>query len=97
VRTSLYRALRRYITFDGATRYQLTPLNAGEPLLLRAPPKVDLPLPYALAPNTRSIAFSRESGFTSPPETVEITFTTMKVEPAPQGSVRGFSGASGRE
>jgi hypothetical protein len=91
LRTSLYRALRRWISFGDGRRYQLTPLNAGEPLLLRAPPKADLPPPYALAPDAATISFERESGFPSPPDTVEITFTAMRVAPVGEGTVRGFS------
>ena len=83
--TALYRLPPRRVTFDGDRRYRLTPETADADLLLRAPRGVDLPEPFRLAPNARTVAFSEDDGFLSSPGELTVELYAMRVEPARSG------------
>jgi hypothetical protein len=65
LRTMLYRARLRQVTFDGPRRQRLVPATAGNGLLLRVPPRADYPPGFALDQRSNTIAVNilgREGG-----------------------------------
>ena len=65
LRTMLYRARLRQVTFDGPRRQRLVPATATNGLLLRVPPRADYPPGFALDQRSNTIAVNilgREGG-----------------------------------
>jgi hypothetical protein len=79
LRTLVYRATRRRVTFDSERSYRLVPGLASEGLILRAAPGVDFPKPFATSPDAHSVSFTQETGFLSSRGDVEIEFFAMAV------------------
>jgi hypothetical protein len=79
LRTFLFRAATRSIVFDGRAEYRLVPGTAMDGLILSAPPQVDFPRPFALAPDARTIEFLKESNLTSPDAELTVEFLAMPV------------------
>ena len=79
LRTFLFRAATRSIVFDGSAEYRLVPGTATDGLILSAPPRVDFPRPFALAPDARTIEFRKESNFTSPDAELTVEFLGIPV------------------
>lgn len=75
--TLLYRSRERSISFDGGDDYVLMPETAADGLLLRAPPRIDFPAPFALAPNADEVTFLLDGGAADAPITLE--FFSMEV------------------
>ena len=79
LRTFLFRAATRSIVFDGRAEYRMNPGTATDGLILTAPPHVDFPRPFALAPDARTIEFRKESSLTSPDAELTVEFLAMPV------------------
>jgi hypothetical protein len=75
VRTALYRALRRDISFGDGRTNRLIPGTAADGLLLRVPKQADYPKPFGLdqAPNTITLTKSGRRG------DVRLRFSTMSI------------------
>ena len=76
LRAFLYRARQRTISVDGQTTWRLVPDTAADGLILRAPPAVDFPPPFHLAPNAHSISLRIGGGN---PREIEVRFFAQKV------------------
>ncbi|MGH2961130.1 MAG: hypothetical protein ACRDL3_02905, partial [Solirubrobacterales bacterium] len=74
-----YRAPSREISFDGGPAHTLVANTAADGLLLRAPPRVDFPRPFEIAPNPREITLLR--GGEGSGGDLEIEFYAMPVSP----------------
>ena len=59
LRAFAYRAVQRRVEFDDGAGYRLIPGTADEGLLLRTPPGVDFPPPFAFGPQARTVTFSK--------------------------------------
>lgn len=73
LRTLLYRAAIRRIGLDEQT-FRFTPRNAESGLLISAPPDLDFPAPFALAPGATTIAVGSEGGFATSEGPLEVEF-----------------------
>jgi hypothetical protein len=60
LRTLLLRPLRRWVKLDGGQPYRLVAATAADGLLLYAPPPLDYPAQFAMAPRPGTIAVGRE-------------------------------------
>jgi hypothetical protein len=80
VKALLLRPNRRWIALDGVG-YPLVAATAADGLLLRAPPDLDYPRPFAMAPNPSRIAVSR--GGSEPGGTLRYTFVELAVRRFP--------------
>ena len=81
LRTALLRSRGRQVTFPEDDRlYTFIAATAADGLLLRAPPSIDFPAPFALAPNEDEVTFLYEGGAADKPLTVD--FFAMPVRPA---------------
>ena len=56
LRTTLYRARVRQVTFDGPRRQRLIPATAADGLILRVPPAADYPPGFSLDQRSDTIA-----------------------------------------
>jgi hypothetical protein len=79
LRTFLFRAATRSIVFDGRAEYRMVPGTATDGLIMSAPPRVDFPRPFALAPNAGTIEFRKESSWTSPDAELTVEFLAIPV------------------
>ena len=79
LRTLVYHASRRRVTFDSERTYRIVPGLASQGLILRAARGVDFPKPFATSPDAHSVSFSRDAGFLSSPGDLEIEFFTVAV------------------
>ncbi|HEX7291060.1 MAG TPA: hypothetical protein VF250_08045 [Conexibacter sp.] len=61
LRALLLRPHLRWIALDGR-RHRLVAATAADGLLLSAPPQLDYPAPFAMAPHPRTIAVGRDGG-----------------------------------
>ncbi len=59
LRTALYRALPRTVTFDGGRFSRLVPGTAGDGIVLRVPPRADHPEPFRLDQATNTITVDK--------------------------------------
>jgi len=81
LRTMLLRSRGRQVKFGDDDRlYTFIAATAADGLLLRAPPGIDFPAPFELAPNEDEVTFLYEGGAAGKPLTVD--FFTMPVRPA---------------
>jgi hypothetical protein len=80
------------ITFDGARTYRFVPANAADGLILRAPSRIDFPRPWQVAPNPRTIAFTRDAAAAIPSGSLVVRFYAMRVRP-----LRSESSADGAQ
>lgn len=78
LRTLLLRPQRRWITLDGAS-FRLVAATAADGLLLYAPPRLDYPAPYAMAPRPLSIAVGRDGG--EPGGSITYRFEEVPLRP----------------
>jgi hypothetical protein len=81
VRTFLYRAEVREIVFDGKFKYRVVPSVLGDGLILDAPPGVDFPGRFALAPNARTVRLRKDLAPLSPERQLRFDFYAMRVRP----------------
>jgi hypothetical protein len=80
VRSALYRARSRQVTFDTDERlFTFVPATAADGLLLRAPASVDPPGPFKLAPDANEISFLLGREPADGP--IEIDFYSLAVRP----------------
>jgi hypothetical protein len=89
--TLLYKAAFRYVVFDGDRSFHLVAANAGDGLVLRAPPGIDFPAPFAMAPQARRLAFDVQDTVASPSGPVGIDFYAMRVRPYTRRTAQGPS------
>ena len=81
LRAALVRSRGRQVTFENDGRlYTFIAATAGDGLLLRAPPSIDYPEPFGLAPNEDEVTFLYEGGPADKRLTVD--FFAMPVRPA---------------
>ncbi len=78
LRTTFYKDVRRLIGLDDRV-YRLVGPNAADGLLISAPPGLDFPAPFALAPNPATITLGKDGGFGSGPDTFEVEFFKVRV------------------
>jgi hypothetical protein len=78
LRTAVYKDVRRVIAVDDRV-YRLVGPTAANGLLLSAPPRLDFPAPFAVAPNPTTITFGRDDGFASGPDSFEVEFFKVRV------------------
>ena len=80
--TLLYRAAPRYVVFDRDRGYRLVAANAGDGLIMTAPANRDFPRPFAMAPDTRTVSFEKDSGFLVPGGgDLRIDFYALPISP----------------
>jgi hypothetical protein len=79
--TLLYRAAFRYVVFDHDRAFRMVAANAGDGLILRAPPGIDYPAPFAMSPQARTLAFEVQNTVASPSGPLQIDFYEMPVRP----------------
>jgi hypothetical protein len=79
LRTFVYHATRRRVTFDSERTYRVVPGLASQGLILRAARGADFPRPFATSPDAHSVSFSQDTGFLSSPGELEIEFFAMAV------------------
>jgi hypothetical protein len=77
LKAMLYRADARRVSFDAGPGYVLIAETAAGPLLLRAPPRVDYPDDFAIAPNADEVTFMRDGG--PEDDTITIDYYSMPV------------------
>ena len=76
----LTRSEPRQVQFDGGKPWVFITGTAEDGLILRAPPEIDFPAPYALAPNPGTVTFSVLG---TPPEgPITLDLYAMPVAPA---------------
>lgn len=81
LRTALVRSRGRQVVFEGdPTLYTFIPTTAADGLILRAPPKLDFPRPFALAPNAPSMTFLLNGGPAQ--RSITVDFYSLPVAPA---------------
>lgn len=82
VRTLLYRSAARSLTLDGRPAYRIYP-DASDDLILAAPDDVDFPHPFGLAPDPKTIGFTRAPGLgVWGGDKLTIDFYALSVRPA---------------
>jgi hypothetical protein len=74
------RPRRRWIALDGQ-RFRLVAATAADGLLLSAPPKLDYPAQFAMAPRPRTIAVGRDGG--EPGGTIAYRFEEVPLRSVP--------------
>ena len=80
LRTLLLRARGRQVVFSNNDRlWTLIAATAGDGLIMRAPPSVDFPGTFGLAPNANQVTFLYEGAAADKPIAVE--FFAMRVQP----------------
>ncbi len=77
----LYRPAIRRVRFDRGPSYRFVPATAGDGLILTAPRRIDLPSPWKVAPDSRTITFERSSAIALPTPTLHLDFYAMRVRP----------------
>jgi hypothetical protein len=92
IQSFLFRPAIRHVTFDGARTYRFVPANAADGLILRAPSRIDFPRPWQVAPNPRTIAFTRDAAVAIPSGSLGVRFYAMRVRP-----LRSESSADGAQ
>jgi hypothetical protein len=85
LRTLLYRAVPRYIAFDGRATYRVVPGVLADGLILDAPPGSDFPTPFRLSPNAGTITLLKDDAALSPDSELDFDFYAMRVRPDPGG------------
>jgi hypothetical protein len=80
IRTLLYRARERTVSFDGGPTWRVVPATSGDGLLLRLPRAADFPGRFGLAPNASRFEFVID-GVSARPLTVE--FYSQPVDEGP--------------
>ena len=85
LRTFFYRAVPRYIAFDGGDTYRVVPGVLTDGLILDAPPRSDFPTPFRLSPNARTITLLKDDAVLSPDRELDFDFYEMRVRPEPGG------------
>jgi hypothetical protein len=88
VRAVLYRARERTVTLGARGTWKLVPETAGDGLILRAPPLVDFPEPYQLAPNVGAM-WLQIAGTAPRPLTVAYYAQRVRRFPAPADDAEG--------
>jgi len=78
LRTMVYKDVRRLIAVDDRV-YRLVGATAANGLLLSAPPSLDFPAPFAIAPNPTTITLGRDDGFASGPDSFAVEFFKVRV------------------
>ncbi len=73
----VYKPLRRYVRMGGHTYRFIPDADDGTWLPIAAGAGADYRSPFNLAPNARTVAFSRQSGY--PGGTIRLRFATMRV------------------
>ena len=81
VRAVLYRARERTVTLGAGGSWKLVPETAGDGLILRAPPLVDYPEPFRLAPDARALSL-RVAG--TAPRPLTVAFFAQRVRSSPK-------------
>src|SRR5215218_1501625 len=82
VEALLLRPPRRWINLDGV-RFRFVAATAADGLLLAAPPRLDYPAPFAMAPNPSRIAVSRDGD--QPDRALRYTFVEVPIRRFPSG------------
>ena len=83
LQATLLRSRGRQVSFSGDERpYTFIPATANDGLLLRAPPSIDFPAPFALAPNADEVTFLYGDGDDRPGTSLTVDFFSMPVRPA---------------
>jgi hypothetical protein len=77
--TLLYRSRTREVAFDRRHGHRLVPGTAENGLLVEAPPRIDFPGPFAIAPKARAITFYKGGEASS--DAIMVEFESMRVEP----------------
>jgi hypothetical protein len=85
LRTFFYRAVPRYISFDGRATYRVVPGVLADGLILDAPPGSDFPAPFRLSPNARTITLLKDDAALSPDRELDFDFYAMRVRLEPGG------------
>jgi hypothetical protein len=80
LRALLLRPARRWIALDGQ-RFRLVAATAADGLLLHAPPRLDYPAQFAMAPRPRAIAVGRDGG--QPDGRIDYRFEEVPLRPVP--------------
>jgi hypothetical protein len=80
LRTLVFRAAERTVSLR-IGRAPLPPRNAESGLLLSAPPGTDFEPPYALSPDTETIAIDSDDGPLSSEGPLELDFYALPIEP----------------
>jgi hypothetical protein len=86
LRALVYRAVPRYIAFDGRTTYRVVPDVLDDGLILDAPPRSDFPAPFSLAPNARTVTLLKDATALSPERELRYDFFAMRVRPQQRAS-----------
>ena len=95
LRALLYRGLQRGVTFEGERTYRIVPATAEDaPLIVNSSPGADLPAPFGLAPQTRTIMFHIEPGFGDSSE-LDVELFSLLVARAPGGGASESGRQSG--
>lgn len=79
LRTAVYKDVRRLIAVDDRV-YRLVGPTAAGGLLLSAPPRLDFPAPFAVAPNPTTITLGRDDGFAAGPDSFDVEFFKVRVD-----------------
>jgi hypothetical protein len=80
LRALLLRPQRRWIALDGHS-YRLVAATAADGLLLYAPPRLDYPAPFAMAPHPLRVAVGRDGG--EPGGSIAYRFEEVPLRPVP--------------
>jgi hypothetical protein len=78
LRSLIYKDVERTIVMDG-TLYRFVGSNAENGILLKAPPRLDFPAPFAFAPNAETISFGRAEGLGDGPDELRVEFFAVPV------------------
>jgi hypothetical protein len=85
----LYRGDTRTITLDGTETYEFLAAMAPSGLILRIPRQLDLPGPFALAPNTSAFTIEEHSSLNDGSGEIEVEFVMVPVLGAEAGPDAG--------